>query len=95
MFEIATIGTLLGAALATRFNVLAVIVVVAVLLVVISAGGIANSTAGSSVAIAMILASASVQVGYLGGGMLWHALHDRFAATPRIDLPPRRARQHR
>ncbi len=69
MLEIASICVLLGAVLAARFKVIAVIAAVAVVLMVASAAGTTHD--GWWVAIAVIVAAVALQLGSLGGRFIW------------------------
>lgn len=76
MLETASICVLLGVVLAARFKVAAVIAAVPVVLIVVSTAG-AKQHDGLWVAIAMIVAAVSVQLGYLGGGLIWLTISER------------------
>jgi hypothetical protein len=70
MVEIAVIGVIVGAVLAVRFSVYALIVAIPLLLAVAALAAVSNEETGWWIAVAMALAAASVQVGYFGESVL-------------------------
>ena len=104
MLEVAVIGIFIGGALATRFiggalatrfRVLVFVVAIPVVMMVIVAAGATYGRSSLWIAIAMAVAAASVQLGYIGGGMLPFGLGNRrAAATPRKQIRETPAGQH-
>ena len=77
MLEVGIISVLVGAVLALRFRVLALLVAIPFMLAVVAVGGVARGMATWWTAIAMVVATVSVQLGYLGGSILWLATRHR------------------
>jgi hypothetical protein len=80
MLEIATIGVFIGATLAVMFRVLAVIVAMPAVMMMIAAAGVTHGRPAWWIAIAMAVGAASVQIGYIGGAVLF-ALRNRYMAA--------------
>jgi hypothetical protein len=73
MLELAIISALLGAALAARFKVLAVVAAIPVALLVATAAGVTSGRSSWWIASAMAVTAASMEFGYVVGGVLWLA----------------------
>ena len=70
MLNLSTVNTLLGAALGLRFGVLILIPVMVLELGVVAVNGIAIGEDAGRLAVVMSLVATTVQLGYLGGGVL-------------------------
>jgi hypothetical protein len=69
----AIIGFLIGAAVAQRFKVLMLIPVVLLTLLIIVAGSVTRTEALWNIALAALIVTGSLQIGYLAGSALRHA----------------------
>ena len=83
MLMIVAIGVVAGFALGLRFRVLILVPSIGLALAIIAIAGIGHSTGW--IALAMVIAAASIQMGYLGGVV---AMHLVAAAKPALSRSP-------
>jgi hypothetical protein len=70
MLMLTIIAVLTGATLGVRFKVLVLLPAIIFAGVAILIGGLAYSSSSSSIVIALAIAIAGLQIGYLGGGVI-------------------------
>jgi hypothetical protein len=87
MLTLAITALLTGILLGLRFKVLVLVPIMALAIGAVLAGGIAHHEEAGSVALAMLIAAASLQVGYLGGLSASHAMTVIRAARIRRAVP--------
>jgi hypothetical protein len=87
MLTIAIITLLTGVPLGMRFKVLVLVPTVALAMVAVFAGGVAPHEEAGSIALAILIATVGLQVGYLGGLCANQALMVIRAARVRRAVP--------
>ena len=87
MMMLAVITFLAGALLGMRFKCLVLVPALAFVVVAVLSGGIAHSEDGSSIALAIVIASVGLQAGYLGGLFTIHAAVTMRAVRIRKAVP--------
>jgi hypothetical protein len=87
MMMLAVITFLAGALLGMRFKCLVLVPALAFVVAAILFGGVAHSEDGGSTALAIVIASIGLQVGYLGGLFTIHAAVLMRAARIRKAVP--------